>query len=106
MNYRPLPDYLTIKESSIDGLGLFCIKDIKKDTNAGITHFIDPVTEQLYRTPLGGFINHSETPNAELIEVQGYKYLKFLTDIAEGEEITLKYTLYNPLKSINKSNKL
>ena len=32
MLYRPLPDCLTIKESSIEGLGMFATKDIKKDT--------------------------------------------------------------------------
>ena len=56
---------------------------------------------KLYRTPLGGFINHSEVPNAKLVEVQRIKYLYFLRDIKQGEEITLKYTLYDPTNREN-----
>ena len=93
--YRPLPDYLSVRESNIEGYGLFAIKNIEKGVCAGITHIRDAVTNQLYRTPLGGFINHSEEPNAKLVDIQRFKYLYFLKDIKEGEEITLKYTLYS-----------
>ena len=97
MTYRPLPDYLTIRESEIDNLGLFSLVGIDKGVNAGITHVLDPVTNKLYRTPLGGFINHSEEPNAKIVEVQRIRYLYFLRDIKPNEEITVKYTMYNPL---------
>ena len=30
--YRPLPPFVTIKESSIDGLGLYAKETIEKDT--------------------------------------------------------------------------
>ena len=30
MNYKPLPDTLTIKKSNIQGLGLFATKDISE----------------------------------------------------------------------------
>tara|TARA_B100001559_G_scaffold320741_1_gene333986 strand:- start:2619 stop:2924 length:306 start_codon:yes stop_codon:yes gene_type:complete len=93
--YRPLPDYLSVKESNIEGYGLFAVKNIEKGVCAGITHITDAVTNQLYRTPLGGFINHSEEPNAKLVDIQRFKYLYFLKDIKQGEEITLKYTLYS-----------
>ena len=36
--YRPLPDGLTIKNSSIEGLGLFATKEIKRNTFIGVTH--------------------------------------------------------------------
>ena len=98
MNYRPLPEGLTIKESNIDGLGLFSDINIEKGLNAGITHITDPITKKLYRTPLGGFINHSEKPNAKIVEVQRVRYLYFLKDIEPNEEITVKYTMYNPMK--------
>ena len=98
MTYRPLPDGFTIKESEIDNLGLFTEVSIDKGFNAGITHVPDPITMQLYRTPLGGFINHSETPNAKIVEVQRIRYLYFLRDIEPGEEITVKYTMYNPVR--------
>lgn len=94
--YRPLPNYLTIKPSNIDGLGLFAIKPIRKNTLIGITHLTDAITKQIYRTPLGGFINHSKTPNCELKEVQRFKYLITKKDIEPLEEITLFYTMYNP----------
>ena len=31
MSYRPLPPFLTIKQSEIEGIGLFAIKDIPKE---------------------------------------------------------------------------
>ena len=98
MTYRPLPEFLTIDKSDIDGLGLFALGDIDKGVNGGITHIEDSITTKLYRTPLGGFINHSEEPNAKIVEVQRFRYLYFLTDIKDGEEITVKYTMYNPMK--------
>jgi len=98
MTYRPLPEGLTIQKSEIDNLGLFATVNIEKGVNAGITHIIDPITMKLYRTPLGGFINHSEKPNAKIVEVQRVRYLYFLRDIEPDEEITVKYTMYNPTK--------
>ena len=61
--YRPLPKELTIKNSPIEGLGLFATKDIKSNTFIGITHIRDEQFENKYiRTPLGGFYNHSNDP--------------------------------------------
>ena len=61
--YRPLPDGLTIKNSPIEGLGLFTSVDIKKNTFIGVTHIRDEQFENKYiRTPLGGFYNHSNDP--------------------------------------------
>ena len=59
--YKPLPDSLTIKTSGIEGLGLFAKKNIPKGTTLGISHM--KMNGMLIRTPLGGFINHSDTPN-------------------------------------------
>ena len=39
--YRPLPSYLTIKSSKIDGLGLFATENIKESTSLGISHVSD-----------------------------------------------------------------
>ena len=36
--YRPLPEYLTIQPSKIEGLGLFAIKDIPAYEVIGMTH--------------------------------------------------------------------
>ena len=61
--YRPLPDGLIIKNSPIEGLGLFATIDIKKNTFIGVTHIRDEQFENKYiRTPLGGFYNHSNEP--------------------------------------------
>ena len=61
--YRPLPDGLTIKNSPIEGLGLFATIKIKKNTFIGVTHIRDEQFENKYiRTPLGGFYNHSNDP--------------------------------------------
>ena len=62
--YRPLPNGLTIKNSPIEGLGLFSTIDIKINSFIGVTHIRDEQFENKYiRTPLGGFYNHSNNPN-------------------------------------------
>ena len=61
--YRPLPDGLTIKNSPIEGLGLFATVEIKANSFIGVTHIRDEQFENKYiRTPLGGFYNHSNEP--------------------------------------------
>ena len=94
MNYKPLPDSLTIKKSNIEGLGLFAVKTIAKNTDLGMIHF--SYGELLIRTPLGGFINHSLKPNCKKIDLDQEWHLKTLIDIKKDEELTLKYTMYNP----------
>ena len=62
--YRPLPKGLTIKNSVIEGLGLFATGNIKKHSFIGVTHIRDEQFENKYiRTPIGGFYNHSDHPN-------------------------------------------
>jgi len=95
--YRPLPSYLTIKPSNVEGIGLFATKPIKKSTNLGISHVYDKFWENGYiRTPLGGFINHNSTPNCRTSKEGRYLYIITITDITENTELTLKYTLYDP----------
>lgn len=97
--YRPLPSYLTIKSSEIEGLGLFTSDDIDNKHVLGITHVYDiRFPDSFIRTPLGGFFNHSETPNCELIRDGEYLKLKAIRNIKAGEEITARYTLYDPTK--------
>ena len=102
--YKPLPDSLTIKESKVDGLGLFAVKGIAQGTNLGMTHI--KLNGNMVRTPLGGFINHSNTPNVVKVELlmtnEGkikFNYKKWnlvtLRDIKKGEELTVRYTFYN-----------
>ena len=96
MSYKPLPDTVTIKRSKVDGLGLFASKPIPKGTILGVTHIKNRSFEHgLIRTPLGGFINHSEYPNCQLIKFPNGFVLETLYEIIIGEELTLKYQLYN-----------
>jgi hypothetical protein len=97
--YKPLPDYLSIGPSSIHGAGIIAKEDIPSDIEIGISHVYDPNFQHEYiRTPLGGFINHSEKPNCELIdddENTDYKKIKTIKKIEQGKELTLKYSLYD-----------
>ena len=95
MNYRPLPESLTIKPSSIDGLGLFATQTIPKNTDLGMIHFT--YGEIIIRTPLGGFINHSDKPNCKKLDLEDEWHLKTMKEIKKDEELTLKYTLYTPI---------
>jgi SET domain-containing protein len=104
--YRPLPNNCTIKNSTIDGLGLFATEFIEKGTDLGMTHIFDErFDDSVIRLPLGGFFNHSETPNCKIIEEFNYNNfeihhlrLKSIKDINVGDEITAYYTLYQPNK--------
>ena len=108
-NWRPLPDFLTIKNSKIEGLGLFALKDIPEGTDLGITHIFDSRFQDKYiRLPLGAFINHHEIPNCNAVfakndsEIGEIKHIRIITlkDIKEGEEITVKYII-NKLENPN-----
>ena len=76
--YRPLPKELTIKNSPIEGLGLFAIEDIKKNSFLGVTHIRDEQFENKYiRTPIGGFYNHSNDPTVMRMVSDYLPKLKF-----------------------------
>ena len=99
--YKPLPNLLTIKQSGINGLGLFAKEDVAQGTNFGMTHL--KIGDTDIRTPLGGFINHADEPNCAKVELlmknDSFDYKKWnlitLQDIKKGEELTLRYTFYN-----------
>tara|TARA_Y100000296_G_C5047308_1_gene192980 strand:- start:271 stop:633 length:363 start_codon:yes stop_codon:yes gene_type:complete len=106
--YEPLPNGLIVKKSNIHRLGLFAEKDFDIGENFGMCHFGYGSDERkIIRTPLGGFINHSLTPNCvkvlnqhtQWISGQGnFIFLRYnliaLRNIKENEEMTLKYKLY------------
>ena len=104
--YKPLPESLTIKTSGVHGLGLFADQKIMQGTNLGMSHF--KIGERIFRTPLGGFINHANEANVVKVELRmvdedmkghAYNYKKWnlvtLKDIEKGEELTVRYTFYN-----------
>ena len=76
--YRPLPKQLTIKNSPIEGLGLFATEDIKSNSFIGVTHVRDEQFENKYiRTPLGGFYNHSNEPTVMRMVADSLPTLNF-----------------------------
>lgn len=91
--YKPLPDCVTIRKSSIHGLGLWAVEPIKEGTEIGMSHFYWGT--ELQRTPLGGFYNHSDEPNVVKVQKDSRFFLVALKDIWPGEEITCKYTFYS-----------
>ena len=115
--YQPLPSGLTVADSRISGQGLFTTRKLVAGTDLGMSHV--ELGKLLLRTPMGGFINHSTNPNCVIVKslltrqewnhrtnLPDDKYdlnftkwsLVVLDDIEEGEELTLKYKLYDPEK--------
>ncbi len=91
--YSALPKNLHIKDSMIAGQGLFARTDIPAGEELGLSHLL--IDNEIFRTPLGGFINHSDNPNCEKwLENQRY-YIRTIRPIKSGEELFLKYTFYN-----------
>ena len=107
--WKPLPDFLTISESQIDGLGLFTLKDLDKGVDLGISHIYNSKFQDGYiRLSLGAFINHHEMPNCKAIiseidsELGKLKHIRIITinKIKKREELTIKYII-NKLKNPN-----
>ena len=93
--YTPLPVSLCVGSSQIHGVGIIAQDTIPENKNLGATHF--PRAGQIHgyiRTPLGGFLNHSDAPNCKKLEEAGVLYLVTTREIAAGEELTIRYTLY------------
>ena len=104
--YKPLPDSLTIKASNVNGLGLFAKEDMVQGTNLGMSHL--KIGDTIFRTPLGGFINHANKANCVKAELRmidedtkghayNYKKWNLITsqDVKAGDELTVRYTFYN-----------
>ena len=93
-----------IKGSDIEGQGLFATEPIPAGTMLGITHVEAEKNNGYWRTPLGGFLNHSDAPNCIKRENRFTSNLCLETtkDIDGGEELTVRYTLYK-LKEKNEN---
>jgi len=92
-NYKPLPDCVTIDDSFIHGLGLICSKNIDPSVCLGITHILHEESNRWLRTPLGGFINHSENPNCFILDKGKERILYTTKPIKKAEELCVFYTL-------------
>ena len=120
--YKPLPKKPIIRNSEIEGLGLFSEIKISKNSFIGVSHIKHDLFPNNYiRKPLGGFYNHSNSPN--LIKLASdtlpefefgqildsnlilskykksenkskYLFLVSLEDINPGQELVTKYTFY------------
>lgn len=108
-SWRPLPDFLTIKESKIEGLGVFATRNLPKGFDLGISHIFDERFPDGYiRLPLGGFINHHEIPNCNAIlseqdqQMGKLKHIRIQAKkaISQGQEITIRYII-NQLEDPN-----
>ena len=96
--YKPLPEEVYIDKSKIEGHGIFASCEIKAKHDLGSTHIKVPMIVGYIRTPLGGFINHSEKPNCFINENIHYhdgwqRELYTTRPIKAGEELTVYYTL-------------
>ena len=98
--YKPLPKELRLGFSDIHDIGLFAKEGIGQGTTLGLSQV--KIEDTISRTPLGGFINHSNDANCVKVELrmtnEKFDYKKWnlvtLQDIKEGEELTVKYTFY------------
>ena len=91
--YRPLPKGVTIMNSLIDGLGLHATTDLLAGTVLGETHVLvhNRDRHEWVRTPLGGFINHSDNPNCYISTDRGDRTLHTVIPVKAGEELTVYY---------------
>ena len=92
MTYQALPKSLHIKDSPIAGQGVFAKTEIPVGTDLGMSHLV--IDDIIYRSPLGGFINHSEKPNCIKYYEDGYYFIRTIQTIKAEEELFLKYTFY------------
>ena len=95
-----MPDALHIGDSQVAGQGIFAKEDIPVDTELGLSHILlEILLDETFRTPLGGFINHSDDPNCVKYPVDNKYYTKYyiktIKPIKAGEELFLKYTFYS-----------
>ena len=94
--YNPLPEEVEIKKSDIHGHGIFSKENIDKEVDLGSTHIKVPMIIGYIRTPIGGFLNHSEDSNCHLVITQDWDdYLIYNVytsrKIKKGEELLLEY---------------
>ena len=92
MTYQALPNELHIKDSPIAGQGVFAKENVPAGNELGMYHIIH--NDEIYRTPLGGFINHSDNPNCQKYPKANFYFIKTIKEIRKGEELFLNYTFY------------
>ena len=91
--YRPLREELEIKNSKVHGQGVFAKQKIIAGYDLGNTHIYR--NKEIHRTPLGGFLNHSDIPNCFIIDNAAESVLYTVRPINKGEELTVYYRKYD-----------
>jgi hypothetical protein len=75
-----------VKESKIDGLGLFTDQEFNEGDIIGLAHYNGVPSEII-----GKYHNHSDNPNAHSVSIGNKRYLAALRPLKKGEEITINY---------------
>ena len=100
--YNPLQDGLRVGDSDIHGTGVFATRTLIPGEVLGHSHYkmYNPYQSiddyEWGRTPLGGFGNHSDTPNCMKMKLRWYCVIIVMYEILEGEEVTWRYDMYLP----------
>lgn len=95
-----------VRESMIDGQGVFASEKIKKNCIIGPAYEIIGEVNGKYIagdiTILGLMHNHSYKPTARPEMYDNTIYFEAIRNIEEGEEVTCDYTKYNNVVNIEK----
>ena len=106
-HYKAVPPCIEIRNTEESGHGLYATIDIPAGSYLGITHVAltveqeDLVRRNYVRTPIGGLINHSETPNCVLLkhpqperpgQLGLLTHMWAILPIKNGTELTCFYT--------------
>ena len=98
---------ITIKESGIQGLGVFASVTLLPNIPIGVTHYIKQTPSGLRATgisELGKFINHSIEPNCQA-RIQGDEILlESKEGILNGVELTVNYSDFKAVSNIETPN--
>ena len=80
----------TIGPSNINGKGVIAVKMIPAGCKA-LAHVHSGNFKSYLFTNLGYYINHSDTPNCEMIVNGNRRYVQSIQDIQADEELTCNY---------------
>jgi SET domain-containing protein len=86
---------LYISNSKIEGKGVFAKEKLNKDENLGVA--LVKISESgnpdkdYFRTDLGAFVNHSNSPNCKVKREGDKIYYITLKKVNVGEEILINY---------------
>jgi SET domain-containing protein len=89
-----------IKESDIHGKGVFAKETIATEEFIEVGIYMTPGYIQV--SPMGDYVNHSDTPNSILSRKDGHYNMFAIKEIQPGDEITISYNDENAPKIIQR----